>query len=75
MKRLSKKIESTLTPREFEIVSLISEGISREEIAEKLAISKLTYDGHRKSIRQKLEIKNQADWVNVLYQIKKNQLK
>lgn len=62
---------SQLSPRELEIVKLIAEGASREEIAKKLMISKLTYDGHRKNIRQKLNIKTQADWVKILYQFNK----
>ena len=42
-----------LTPREIEIVKLIMEELSSEEIADKLFISKRTVDTHRKNIIQK----------------------
>lgn len=44
-------------------------GAGRGEIASQLNISKLTYDSYRKNIRQKLNIKNQADWAHILYVI------
>lgn len=58
MTRLKKqrnieKNTSLLTPREIEIVKLIMEELSSEEIAEKLFISKRTVDTHRKNILQK----------------------
>lgn len=58
MSRLKKQktIErnaSLLTSREIEIVKLIMEEYSSEEIAEKLFISKRTVDTHRKNIIQK----------------------
>ncbi|GAB1404805.1 MAG: response regulator transcription factor [Lentimicrobiaceae bacterium] len=58
MTRLKKhktieKNTSVLTPREIEIVKLIMEELSSEEIAEKLFISKRTVDTHRKNILQK----------------------
>ncbi len=71
---MKKSPETHLSPREKEIIRLISQGVRREEIAKKLTISKFTYDGHRKNIRNKLSIKNQADWVQVLHDIS-NQLK
>ena len=39
-----------LTPREIEILKLIMEELSSEEIADKLFISKRTVDTHRKNI-------------------------
>lgn len=56
-----------LSPRELEVLKNLSQGKSREEISEDLGISKLTYDDHRKSIRIKLRIKNNADWARILY--------
>ncbi len=58
-----------LSSREKEIIHLISEGKSREQIAKFLGISKLTYDSHRKHIRNKLNIKTQADWMRVIYSL------
>lgn len=58
MTRLKKqktieKNTALLTPREIEIVKLIMEELSSEEIAEKLFISKRTVDTHRKNIISK----------------------
>ena len=44
---------SSLTNREFEIVKLIESGLSSEEIAEKLFISKHTVSTHRSNILEK----------------------
>lgn len=58
MTRLKKqkaieKNTALLTPREIEIVKLIMEELSSEEIADKLFISKRTVDTHRKNIISK----------------------
>ncbi len=47
-----------LTKREIEVVKLICEELSSEEIANKLFISKHSIDAYRKSIIQKLGVKN-----------------
>jgi DNA-binding NarL/FixJ family response regulator len=44
-----------LTPREDEVVKLIAEGHSSEEIAVALTISPKTVERHRANIQQKLE--------------------
>ncbi|MFY0605216.1 MAG: hypothetical protein JXR10_00780 [Cyclobacteriaceae bacterium] len=54
------------------MIRLISKGAKREEIASSLGISKLTYDAYRKSIRHKLQIKNQADWARIIFSIEYN---
>ena len=46
----------TLTPREQEIMVLISEGLSSKEIADKLFISPKTVDNHRSNIFRKLNL-------------------
>jgi DNA-binding CsgD family transcriptional regulator len=56
-----------LSARESEVLTLLCNGFSRDLIAETMGISKLTYDSYRKSIRAKLDIKNQSDWAQVLY--------
>jgi len=48
-----EKNTAQLTPREIEIIKLIMEELSSEEIADKLFISKRTVDTHRKNIIQK----------------------
>jgi DNA-binding NarL/FixJ family response regulator len=61
-------IEGSLSKREIEIVILICGGMSNEEIAEKLFISKETVKGHRKNIMFKTECNNTASLV--MYAIK-----
>ena len=51
------KIES-LTPREREIVTLVAEGLTNADIAERLCISEATARNHLTSILDKLEFKN-----------------
>ena len=52
-----------LTPREKEIVILISKGRTSVQIAQELNISKLTVDTHRKNIHKKLGISSNAGLV------------
>lgn len=52
--------KSILSSREKEIIQLISEEFTTEEIAEKLMISKHTIEAHRKNIFFKLGVKNIA---------------
>ncbi|HNQ66828.1 MAG TPA: response regulator transcription factor [Bacteroidales bacterium] len=49
-----------LTEREFEVLKLIAEEYSSEQIADKLFISKRTVDSHRANILSKLNIKTLA---------------
>lgn len=51
--KVVEKNTALLTPREIEIVKLIMQELSSEEIADKLFISKRTVDTHRKNIIQK----------------------
>jgi DNA-binding NarL/FixJ family response regulator len=50
-----------LTPRELEVIKLIAEGLTSEEIAESLAIAKNTVDRHRDNILEKLGLRNRVD--------------
>ena len=54
-----------LTKREKEILQLISEGLTNHQIAEKLFISPLTVDSHRKNLLTKLNANNTASLVRV----------
>jgi DNA-binding NarL/FixJ family response regulator len=49
-----------LTPRELEVVKLIAEGHTSEEIAGQLFISKKTVDRHRANILEKLGMRNRV---------------
>jgi DNA-binding NarL/FixJ family response regulator len=52
-----------LTSREKEVLSCISEGLTNNEIAEKLFISPLTVDSHRKNLLAKFQVKNTASLI------------
>lgn len=52
-----------ITKREQEILTLIVEGLTSQEIAQKLYISPRTVDTHRFNLMQKLKIKNTAGLV------------
>lgn len=52
--------EDPLTPREQEVVKLIAEGHTSEEIAEMLVISKKTVERHRANILEKLGMRNRV---------------
>ena len=53
--------EDPLSPRELEVVTLIAEGLTSEEIAEKLYISKKTVDRHRANMLEKLGMRNRVE--------------
>jgi DNA-binding NarL/FixJ family response regulator len=52
--------EVPLTKREKEILKLIADGLSSQEIANKLFISLRTVETHRLNLNQKLDVKNTA---------------
>ncbi len=56
-------IEVKLTKRETEILALIANEYSNQEIADKLFLSIRTVEAHRNSLNQKLDIKNTAGLV------------
>ena len=60
------KSKINLSPREFEIVKLIKEGLSSKDIAEKLFISLETVHTHRRKILAKNNAKNFNEIINLL---------
>lgn len=54
-----------LTNREKEVLKLIADGFTNLEIAEKLFISPLTVDSHRKNLITKLEARNTASLIKI----------
>ena len=50
-----------LTPRELEVVKLVAEGHTSDEIAELLVISRKTVDRHRANILEKLGMRDRVD--------------
>lgn len=61
---------SRLTPREREIVQLLTEGKSNKEVADALGISAKTIETHRATIMRKLELKSFAELVR--YAVRNN---
>jgi len=58
-----------ITRREKEILILIAEGLTNNEIAEKLFISTTTVDTHRKNLLAKFECKNTATLIRMAAQL------
>ncbi|MBX3059531.1 MAG: response regulator transcription factor [Anaerolineae bacterium] len=52
-----------LTPREEQVLTLIAEGLTNPEIADKLVISAKTVDRHRENIMHKLNLHSRVDLV------------
>jgi DNA-binding NarL/FixJ family response regulator len=53
--------EDPLSPRELEVVELIAEGHTSDEIGEMLFISKKTVDRHRANVLEKLGMRNRVE--------------
>lgn len=54
-----------ITRRECDILKLIADGMTNKEIADKLFISSLTVDTHRKNLLLKFQAKNTASLVKI----------
>jgi DNA-binding NarL/FixJ family response regulator len=61
MTQEKKLVYSSLTPREREVLKLISNGINTKQIAAELCISTKTIEAHRQSVMEKLDIHNLVD--------------
>lgn len=57
---------SSLSPREIEIIKLVSKGSSSKQIAEVLKLSPKTVEVHRYNIMKKLKLKNAAALINYM---------
>ncbi len=55
--------QSTLTPREREILRLLAEGYSNKEIAERLIVSPSTIHSHRTNLMRKLNLSSRHDLI------------
>lgn len=53
-------VNEKLSKREKEVMLLVAEELTNQQIANKLHISKRTVEGHRKNILKKLQLKNTA---------------
>ena len=56
--KTSTKVIDILSKREVEIIKLITQEFSNEDIATHLAISKRTVETHRKNIFEKTKVKS-----------------
>jgi DNA-binding NarL/FixJ family response regulator len=61
-KRRQKQFEE-LTDREVEVLTLVAGGMKNPAIARELGISRATVQNHRSSLRDKLNIQSQADFI------------
>jgi ATP/maltotriose-dependent transcriptional regulator MalT len=59
-KRPGDPSKSRLTPREVEVLSLVAEGLSDAEVAEKLYVSPRTVGGHLRGVYGKLGVKSRT---------------
>lgn len=66
--RLNNKFKDLLSVREFEILSLVSEGLSSKQISEKLFISERTVANHRLNIMNKCGVSNTVELVKMYIQ-------
>lgn len=57
--------DESITQREVEVLQLIAQGLTNQEIAEQLFLSQHTVESHRKNLLSKLNAKNTADLVRL----------
>ncbi len=53
-----------LTPRELEVLALLSEGLSNKEIADRLFVSERTIVGHKSNLMSKTNCKNSVSLIS-----------
>lgn len=68
--RKDDSIKIILTRREKEVLELIGDGMTNNEIAQKLFVSVTTVDTHRKNLLAKFEARNIASLVKMAVQMK-----
>jgi DNA-binding NarL/FixJ family response regulator len=56
-----KSLVDMLSPREYQVMSYLAQGMTSREIADVLAISPKTVDTHRGHLLKKLRLRNNAD--------------
>ena len=61
---LSNSAQMSLSSREMEIIELVASGLTNQEIAEKLTISKRTVDNHVSNMFTKTGSKNRVALLN-----------
>ena len=61
---LSNSVQMSLSAREMEIIELVASGLTNQEIAQKLTISKRTVDNHVSNMFTKTGSKNRVALFN-----------
>ncbi len=59
---------NSLTDRELDVIKLLKEGCTTEQISEKLSLSPRTVDTHRARILKKLKLKNSLSLINLIHE-------
>ncbi len=59
---------NSLTDRELDIIKLLKDGSTTEEIADKLSLSPRTVDTHRARILKKLKLKNSLSLIKLIHE-------
>ncbi|WP_026904959.1 LuxR C-terminal-related transcriptional regulator [Pedobacter glucosidilyticus] len=62
-----KNLKHNFSSREIEILHLIADGFTNQEISNKLFISKRTIEGYRQNLIQKIKVKNTAALVKYAF--------
>lgn len=60
-------VKSDLSPREIEIIQLCANGLSAQQIADRLSLSRRTVEVHKSHIFEKLDLKTTVDLVKYAY--------
>jgi NarL family two-component system response regulator LiaR len=62
-----RPVKSPLTPREWEVMDLLAQSLTTEQIAETLVLSRETVRTHVKNILRKLDVRSREEAVIVAY--------
>jgi DNA-binding NarL/FixJ family response regulator len=65
LNQAQKNDKVLLTRRELEVLKLIADGFTNQEIADKIFVSPLTVDSHRKNLLMKLNARNTAALIKI----------
>lgn len=68
-KASAKKSSKGITSREIEIITLIKQGLTSKQIADKLHLSPKTINIHRNNIFRKLDVKNVSSLITAAQQM------
>ena len=62
---------SNLTPREHEVMQMVTEGMSNKEIANSLGVSAKTVEAHRARVMEKMQARSLAELVRMAIAVEK----